>query len=196
MRCSIPSELADDLIAGVRMDLTVDRYDTWDDLWLYAYRVASTVGLMSMYITGADTMDAVPYAVQLGVALQLTNILRDVGEDARAGRIYLPREDMARFGYTEEMLHERIVNQQFIQLMRFQVARARALYEAAAPGIAMLPADSRVAVAAAATVYRGILDKIEAAKYDVFTQRAHLSLTEKLKTLPGIWWTARREPRT
>jgi phytoene synthase len=195
MRCSIPAELADDLIAGVRMDLTVDRYDSWDDLWLYSYRVASTVGLMSMYITGADTMDAVPYAVQLGVALQLTNILRDVGEDARAGRIYLPREDMARFGYTEEMLHERIVNKQFIQLMRFQVTRARALYEAAAPGIAMLPADSRVAVAAAAAVYRGILDKIEAAKYDVFAQRAHLSLTEKLKMLPGVWWTARREPR-
>ncbi|MEO5951272.1 MAG: phytoene/squalene synthase family protein, partial [Chloroflexia bacterium] len=124
MRCSIPSELADDLISGVRMDLTVSRYDTWDDLWLYCYRVASTVGLMSMYITGADTMDAVPYAVQLGVALQLTNILRDVGEDSRAGRIYLPREDMARFHYTEEMLHEGVVNREFIQLMRFQVERA------------------------------------------------------------------------
>ncbi|MEO5952739.1 MAG: squalene/phytoene synthase family protein, partial [Chloroflexia bacterium] len=124
-----------------------------------------------------------------------TNILRDVGEDSRAGRIYLPREDMARFHYTEEMLHEGIVNREFIQLMRFQVERANALYEAAAPGIAMLPADSRVAVAAASTVYRGILDKIAEANYDVFTNRAHLSLTEKLKSLPGIWWNARREAR-
>lgn len=196
MRCSIPSELADDLISGVRMDLTVSRYDTWDDLWLYCYRVASTVGLMSMYITGADTMDAVPYAVQLGVALQLTNILRDVGEDARAGRIYLPKEDMERFNYTEEMLQEGVVNREFVRLMQFQIERANALYEAAAPGIAMLPADSRVAVAAASSVYRGILAKIADANYNVFNHRAHLSLTEKLKALPGIWWNARREART
>lgn len=195
LRCSIPSELADDLISGVRMDLTVSRYETWDDLWLYCYRVASTVGLMSMYITGADTMDAVPYAVQLGVALQLTNILRDVAEDARAGRIYLPLEDMARFGYTEEMLLAGVVNRDFVRLMQFEIERANALYEAAAPGIAMLPADSRVAVAAASTVYRGILGKIAQAEYDVFSHRAHLSLKEKLKALPGIWWNARREAR-
>ncbi len=193
LRCSIPGELADDLLAGVRMDLTVDRYDTWDDLWLYCYRVASTVGLMSMYITGADTMDAVPYAVQLGVALQLTNILRDVGEDLQAGRVYLPQEDMARFGYTSEMLHAGLVNRQFIDLMRFQIARANALYDAALPGISMLPSDSRVAVSAAAAVYRGILDKIACANYDVFNRRAHLSLGEKLKALPGIWWGAKQQ---
>lgn len=192
MRCTIPSELADDLIAGVRMDLTVNRYQTWDDLWLYCYRVASTVGLMSIYITGADTMDAVPYAVQLGIALQLTNILRDVGEDARAGRVYLPQEDLDRFGYTEEMLYEGVVNRQFINLMRFQIARANALYEAAAPGIAMLPADSRVAVAAASTLYRGILTKIAGANYSVFTHRAHLSLSEKLRFLPQIYRHARK----
>jgi phytoene synthase len=192
LRCSIPGELADDLIEGVRMDLTVGRYETWDDLWLYCYRVASTVGLMSMYVTGADTLHAVPYAVQLGVALQLTNILRDVGEDARAGRVYLPQEDLARFGYTEEMLYAGMVNKQFLELMRFQVARANALYDAAMPGIAMLPRDSRVAVTAAATVYRGILDKIAEARYDVFGRRAHLSTGEKLKALPGIWWRSRR----
>jgi 15-cis-phytoene synthase len=190
-RCLIPEGLADDLIEGVRMDLTIDRYDTWNELWLYCYRVASTVGLMSMYITGADTMDAVPYAVQLGVALQLTNILRDVGEDARAGRIYLPREDMARFGYTEEMLLSGTINRQYMDLMQFEIARAHALYDAARPGIAMLPADSRMAVATAATVYRGILHKIAQNNYDVFVRRAHLSATEKIRALPALWWKLR-----
>jgi phytoene synthase len=137
-------------------------------------------------------MDAVPYAVQLGVALQLTNILRDVGEDARAGRIYLPQEDMARFGYTEEMLHSRVINKQFVNLMQFEIARAEALYRAAWPGIALLPGDSRMAVAAAATLYRGILDKIAAAGYDVFNRHAHVSASEKIRALPAIWWKSRR----
>ncbi|MEO8288746.1 MAG: phytoene/squalene synthase family protein [Chloroflexota bacterium] len=191
-RYAIPDALPNELIAGVRMDLTIDRYETWNDLWIYGYRVASTVGLMSMYITGAETMDAVPYAVQLGVALQLTNILRDVGEDARDGRIYLPQEDMARFGYTEEMLLSGVINRQFINLMQFEIERAAALYDAAWPGIAMLPADSRVAVAAASTVYRGILDKIVASGYDVFNHRASLSMTEKVRALPGIWWKSKQ----
>jgi phytoene synthase len=194
-RFGIPGALPEELLNGVRMDLTISRYGTWDDLWLYCYRVASTVGLMSMYITGADTMDAVPYAVQLGVALQLTNILRDVGEDAAAGRIYLPEEDMARFGYTEEMLLGGEVNRSFVNLMQYEIARARALYAAAWPGIAMLPADSRVAVAAAATVYQGILAKIEASANNVFTHRAHLSMAEKVRALPGIWWSTKRMKR-
>lgn len=192
-RFGVPQALADELVEGVRMDLTIDRYDTWDDLWVYCYRVASTVGLMSMYITGAETMQAVPYAVQLGVALQLTNILRDVGEDARAGRIYLPREDMERFSYTEEMLMEGRINSNFRRLMDFEISRARALYEAAWPGIAMLPADSRLAVAAAGQVYGGILDKIVDANYDVFNHRAHLSTGEKLRALPKLWLRVKME---
>jgi phytoene synthase len=191
-RYAIPTELADEMIQGIGMDLTIDRYETWNDLWVYSYKVASTVGLMSMYITGAESMNAVPYAVQLGVALQLTNILRDVGEDARAGRIYLPQEDIARFGYTEEMLLSGVINRQFIQLMQFEIARANALYDAAWPGIALLPADSRMSVAAAATLYRGILGKIAAAGYDVFNHRAHLSAAEKMRTLPAIWWKSKQ----
>ncbi|HET9494079.1 MAG TPA: phytoene/squalene synthase family protein [Chloroflexia bacterium] len=190
-RCSIPVHLADELIEGVRMDLSIERYATWNDLWVYCYRVASTVGLMSMYITGAETMDAVPYAVQLGIALQLTNILRDVGEDARAGRIYLPQEDMDRFGVSEHQLFDGVVNAQFVRLMQFQIERARALYAAAWPGIAMLPADSRTAVAAALVLYRGILRRIEQNAYDVFSRRAHLSMREKVSALPGIWWRVR-----
>ena len=190
-RHGIPGELADELLAGVRMDLSISRYETWDDLWLYCYRVASTVGLMSMYVMGAEAIAAIPYAVQLGVALQLTNILRDVSEDARVGRIYLPAEDMARFGYTDDMLMSGAINRHFMALMEFQVARARALYRSAMPGIALLPPDSRLAVTAAATVYRGILDKIIAARYDVFNHRAHLTTREKLRALPAIWWQAR-----
>jgi phytoene synthase len=174
------------------MDLTIDRYETWDDLWVYCYKVASTVGLMSMYITGAGSMAAVPYAVQLGVALQLTNILRDVGEDARSARVYLPAEDMDRFGYTEAMLFDGVVNRNFINLIEFQMARAEALYKCAMPGIAMLPRDSRLAVTAAATLYKGILGQIRAARYDVFTQRAHVSTRGKLCAVPGIWWSSRR----
>ena len=103
-RFGIPQALADELLAGVRMDLCHTRYATWGDLWIYCYRVASTVGLMSMYITGALDPAAANYAIRLGVALQLTNILRDVGEDARVGRIYLPLEDLARFGVTPRRL--------------------------------------------------------------------------------------------
>jgi 15-cis-phytoene synthase len=191
-RHDIPADLADELLAGVRMDLTISRYETWDDLWLYCYRVASTVGLMSMYIMGADDMRAVPYAVQLGVALQLTNILRDVGEDARAGRIYLPAEDLERFGYTEEMLLDGVITPGFVALMNFQIERATALYNSALPGVALLSPDSRLAVTAAATVYRGILNKIIEARYDVFNRRAHLSTGEKLRALPQIWWRSKR----
>ncbi|HEX8218890.1 MAG TPA: phytoene/squalene synthase family protein [Chloroflexia bacterium] len=191
-RYGIPRQLPEELLAGIRMDLSIDRYATWDDLWVYCYRVASTVGLMSMYITGTQTMKAVPYAVQLGVALQLTNILRDVGEDALSGRIYLPAEDMARFGYTEDMLLSGALNRNFVRLMQFEMARAHALYDSAWRGIAMLPADSRPAIAAAATLYRGILHKIVDLKYDVFNNRAHLSMGEKARSLPRVWWRARR----
>jgi phytoene synthase len=192
VRYGIPRQLPEELLAGIRMDLSIDRYDTWDDLWVYCYRVASTVGLMSMYITGTETMQAVPYAVQLGVALQLTNVLRDVGEDALSGRIYLPAEDMARFGYSEDMLLSGTINRNFVRLMHFEMARAHALYDSAWRGIAMLPADTRPAIAAAATVYRGILHKIVELNYDVFNNRAHLSMGEKARSLPRVWWQARR----
>jgi phytoene synthase len=194
-RFAIPQALADELLAGVRMDLAHTRYDTWGDLWLYCYRVASTVGLMSMYITGATDPAAANYAIRLGVALQLTNILRDVGEDARLGRIYLPLEDLARFGVSPDALLAGQISGNFVRLMQFEIARARRLYEAAWPGIALLAPDSRFGVAAAALVYRGILSKIEAATYDVFHQRAHLTRREKLRLLPHAWWQTRQMGR-
>ena len=194
-RFGIPQALADELLAGVRMDLTHTRYATWGDLWIYCYRVASTVGLMSMHITGALDGRAAPYAILLGVALQLTNILRDVGEDARVGRIYLPLEDLNRFGVAPRDLLDGCNDERVCALLRFEIARARRLYAAAWPGIALLAPDSRFGVAAAARVYQGILDQIEAQAYDVFNARAHLSGGAKLRLLPSVWWQVRQMGR-
>jgi phytoene synthase len=191
-RFGIPQALADELLAGVGMDIGIARYATWADLWIYCYRVASTVGQMSMHITGAVHPQAANYAIRLGIALQLTNILRDVGEDARQGRIYLPLADLARFGCPPADLFAGRVSDRFVALMRFEIARARALYTQAWPGIAMLAPDSRLAVAAAAAVYRAILDRIEAQNYDVFSQRARVSHQAKLAMLPQIWWQVQR----
>jgi phytoene synthase len=178
----ISPELVDELLAGIAMDLTVTRYETFDDLWLYCYRVASVVGLLSMQIIGYVD-EAVDYAVKLGVALQLTNILRDIGEDATRGRIYIPQHDLARFGLTDADILERRVTPQFQTMLRFQSARAHALYEASWPGVGMLSPDSRLAIAAAATIYRGILDAIHGIDYDVFKRRAFVPFYRKITLL-------------
>jgi 15-cis-phytoene synthase len=184
-RYRVPRALVDELLAGLAMDLLISRYPTFEDLWLYCYRVASVVGLITMRIVG-HRQGAAPYAVWLGVALQLTNILRDVGEDAARGRIYLPQEDLARFGLCDDDILGGQESGRFRALMRFEITRAHALYEAAWPGIALLSADSRLAVGAAAEIYRGILGKIVANDYDVFARRARLSPIEKLLLLPRV----------
>lgn len=193
-RYRVPGRLENELLAGVAMDLSINRYTSFADLWLYCYRVASVVGLISMHITGyAD--GAAAYAIKLGVALQLTNILRDVGEDAARGRVYLPQEELLRFGLSDEDILYGRRDARFHALMQFQIARARRLYAESLPGIALLPADSRFGVAAAGMVYRGILDKIETNGYDVFEQRAYVPLNEKLLMLPGIWRAVQRVGR-
>ncbi|MBC8075037.1 MAG: squalene/phytoene synthase family protein [Chloroflexales bacterium] len=188
---SLPAGLANELLAGVAMDLTIHRYATFADLWLYCYRVASVVGLLSMHIVGFAP-GAEPYAIKLGVALQLTNILRDIGEDARRGRIYLPQEDLARFGLNDDDILAERVDARFQALMRFEIARARQLYAESWPGVALLASDSRLAIGAASHVYGRILDKIAANNYDVFRLRAHLSTAEKLALLPGLWRKVRK----
>lgn len=187
----IPWSYAEQLLDGVARDLQQSRYETFNELAAYSYGVASTVGLMSMHIIGYDGPDAIPYAIKLGVALQLTNILRDVGEDWRAGRLYLPREELDAFGLTEEDVAAGRVDERWRRFMRFQIDRNRRLYREAWPGIGMLDADGRFAIAAAAGVYRGILDDIEAHDYDVFTRRAFVGRWGKLRLLPGLWWRSR-----
>lgn len=191
VRYRIPTRYAHQLIDGVTKDTQVRRYATFGDLAEYAYGVASTVGLMSMHIIGYRGPEAVPYAVKLGVALQLTNILRDVGEDWRNGRLYLPRDELAAFGLSEDDIAAGKANDRWVALMRFQIERNRRLYREAMPGIEMLHPDGRFAIAAAAELYRAILDDIEAHGMDVFGRRAHVTRQNKLRRLPGIWWRTR-----
>jgi phytoene synthase len=190
-RYRIPVRYAEQLIDGVARDLTQQRYQTFDELAAYAYGVASTVGLMSMHIIGFSGPDAIPYAIKLGVALQLTNILRDVAEDWRAGRVYLPADELAAFDLSEADLAAGRVDDRWRAFMRFQIERNRRLYAEAWPGIALLNRDGRFAVAAAAALYRAILDDIEAHDYDTFSRRAHVSGPRKLSQLPAIWWHTR-----
>lgn len=193
-RYHLPDTLINELLAGVAMDLTIRRYATFVDLWLYCYRVASVVGLLSMGIIGSAP-GAEAYAIKLGVALQLTNILRDVGEDARRGRVYLPQEDLERFGLSDGDILNGVQDVRFQALMEAQIARARQLYAESWAGVMLLPPECRLAVGAAAWVYCGILDKVVANRYDVYRKRAHLTLREKLAMLPGIWRAVRRLER-
>jgi 15-cis-phytoene synthase len=187
-RYRVPPLYAHQLIDGVSMDVRVRRYETFDQLAEYAYGVASTVGLMSMHIVGFEGPRAIPYAVKLGVALQLTNILRDVREDWEKGRLYLPQEDMAAFGLDDTDIAAGAISDRWRAFMNDQIGRAHRLYEEATPGIALLHRDGRFAITAAAQLYRAILDDIQEHGGDVFSRRAHLDGWAKLRRLPGIWW--------
>ncbi len=193
-RYHIPLRLAEQLIDGVARDLDQTCYATFDDLAAYAYGVASTVGLMSMRIVGYNSPAAIPYAIKLGVALQLTNILRDVGEDWRMGRVYLPADELARFDLSADDLARGQVNDRWRAFMRFQIERNRRLYAEAWPGIELLNKDGRFAIAAAGDLYRRILDDIEVHDYDVFTRRARVSTPRKLLGLASLWWRTHEQP--
>lgn len=189
-----------DMIAGQRMDLKRDRYETFDDLYLYCYRVAGTVGLMSNAVLGLEPEVGTPpwqknqsfhppteEAIALGIANQLTNILRDVGEDTERGRIYLPLEDLKAFNYSEEELFQGVINENWRQLMQFEIERARGFYTQAEQGIQTLSRDSRWPVWTALMLYQGILDVIERNQYDVFNQRAYVPKAKKFFYLPIAW---------
>lgn len=179
----IPVRYAEQLLDGIARDLHQTRYETFDDLAVYCYGVASTVGLMSMHIIGFKQKEAIAYAVKLGVALQITNILRDIHEDWQNGRLYLPLEELSFYNLSETDLDEQRVDDRWRRFMRFQIARTRRLYREAAPGIEMLNRDGRFAVRAAAALYEGILDDIEAHDYQVFNRRAHVKTPKKLQVL-------------
>jgi phytoene synthase len=144
-----------------------------------------------MHITGFAGQAAIPYAIKLGLALQLTNILRDVAEDWERGRLYLPGDELSAFGLDESDLAAGVVTDKWRAFMRFQISRNRQLYAEAWPGIQMLHQDGRFAIAAAADFYRAILNDIEAHDYDVFNRRAYVGTWGKLRRLPGLWWQTR-----
>jgi phytoene synthase len=180
-----------ELIHGVGMDLTQSRFATFQELYAYAYRVASLVGLMTSEVFGYSDAAALQYAVALGVAFQLTNILRDVGEDARRDRIYIPLEDLSRFRCSEADVIEGRLTPNMISLLKFQVARARDYYREADKGIPFLSPDSRFTVFLSSRLYAGILADIEAHGYDVFSRRARVSLPRKLAQTPKLWLQAK-----
>lgn len=192
-----------DMIDGQRMDLVRSRYQTFEELKLYCYRVAGTVGLMSTVVMGAECSVApapwdspqphhppIEAAIALGIANQLTNILRDVGEDARRGRIYLPLEELALFDYSEADLIQGVVDDRWRALMKFQIQRARKYYSEAERGIRSLSPNARWPVWASLMVYSQILNAIEDNDYDVFSRRAYVSGFKKLAALPVAWLRA------
>lgn len=190
-RFNVPHGYATQLIDGVKQDLTKTRYATFDELAEYSYGVASTVGLMAMHIIGFTSEEAIPYAIKLGVALQMTNILRDVGEDWRGGRLYLPQDELSAFGLDESRFDTHIIDDKWRDFMRFQIDRNRKLYHDSWHGITMLNRDGRLAIGAAAELYQAILSDIEANDYQVFTRRAHISTIGKITRIPRIWWRIR-----
>jgi phytoene synthase len=189
-RLAIPQEYFDDLISGIEMDLSTKRYATFDALSVYCYRVASVVGLICLHVFGTRTVDARTYAIKLGLAFQLTNILRDLGTDADAGRIYLPQEDLARFGYTEEDLLKRTYSARFTELMRFECARARGYYHDAETIATSLPAAERRALTVAEImrgIYMRILGRIERSHYQVYGPRISLAPSYRLAIAAGVY---------
>ena len=196
LRYGVPCGYCEQLIDGVAHDLHRQSYDTFDDLAAYAYGVASTVGLMMLRIIGTapgfNEEDALPYAIKMGLALQITNILRDVGEDRRAGRVYLPTDELKAWEISDAALAEGSQSEEakkrWRDFMRFQVARNRVLYREAWPCVQMFSKDGRFCVAAMCSLYSAILDDIEKHDYEVVNRRAHVSAWGKLRRLPSIWW--------
>ena len=197
-RYDVPAAVMHELLDGVARDCAPARYADWPSLATYCEGVASSVGEMCTHVFGVDGNDAVGvrafrHARTLGMAMQLTNILRDVGEDARNGRCYLPDADLAQFGYVRaDVLRGDIGgDDRWRALMAFQIARARALYDAAMPGIALLAPDARPCATACAVGYAGILTAIESLGYDTFRTRARLGTIARA----GVLWSAWRAPR-
>mmetsp|Transcript_26811 Transcript_26811/g.62619 ORF Transcript_26811/g.62619 Transcript_26811/m.62619 type:complete len:292 (-) Transcript_26811:62-937(-) len=180
-----------DMIKGMVMDLDQNRFETFEELYIYCYRVAGTVGLMTMPIMGvaedSTYEEALEPALALGVALQLTNILRDVGEDRMRQRIYLPQEDLRAFNVSEAALLKGIKDEKYVAMTKFQIARAREWYERAESGIPKLAEDARLPVRASLDMYSSILNKIEDNEYDNFNKRAYTAKWEKLLMLPRSW---------
>jgi len=181
-RFRIPSHYLWELIDGVASDLNSSRFETFDDLYRYCYQVASTVGLVCLHIFGFCSSEALPLGEKLGVAFQLTNILRDLREDAARGRVYLPEQDLERFQVTRGDLEAGRVDR-LRELLRFQADRAEQHYQQAAPLLDLVHPRSRASLWIMTAVYHRLLERVRASGYDVFSRRAGLSRPEKIGIL-------------
>jgi len=184
---NIPVEPFFELIKGMEADLQVSRYKDFNTLYQYCFRAAATVGLMCIEIFGYKTESAKQYAVNLGIALQLTNILRDVKFDALNGRIYLPEEDMKKFGYTEDDLMNFRYNESFVELMKYECKRAREYFEKANDAFAKEDRKQLFPARIMQKIYFNILEKIEKMNYNVFSKKAKVSKLKKLYYTFGVY---------
>ena len=180
-RFKIPHQHFRDFLHSMEMDLTVTQYQSYEDLLEYVYGSAAVIGLEMVPVLGYSDDAAFESAKKLGIAFQLANFIRDVGEDLERGRIYLPLDELARFGVTRELLEKRVLTPEIIEALKFQIARVRQLQLEAAPGIAMLDKTSRPCIEAASELYCGIVDEVEAIGYDIFNKRAKTSTLRRLR---------------
>jgi phytoene synthase len=186
-RFNIPEQHFVDFLHSMTMDLTVSSYKTYEDLMEYVYGSAAVIGLEMVPILGPLSEDAYEPAKKLGIAFQLANFIRDVGEDLDRGRIYLPLDELAEFGVDTEMLYARKLTPEIIAALKFQIQRVRQLQREAEPGIQLLEPSSRPCISAASTLYCGIVDEVEKIGYDVFNKRAKTSTARRIKVaLPAF----------
>lgn len=184
---NIPLDPFFELIKGMEMDLQKDRYKSFEDLQLYCYRVASTVGLMCIEIFGYKHPSTKKFAVDLGIALQMTNILRDIGKDAKNGRIYLPQEDLIRFNYSEQEILSLLYNDNFRDLMVYESARAKQYFNSATANLDLDDKKTMFAARAMQHIYYKMLENIITADYDVFNNDIKVSKFEKVGIALGVW---------
>ena len=196
LRWDIPVEHFEAFLHSMRMDLTVTDYPTYDDLYTYVYGSAAVIGLQLVPILEPKQPEAYERAKDLGVAFQLANFVRDVGEDLDRGRVYLPLEDLERFGVTRSDLENRVVTPEIRAALEFQIARVRTLEAASREGIGMLHPSSQPCIEAARVLYCGIVDAVEDIDYQVFTRRATVSMSRRLRVAVPAWRAARKARRT
>ena len=191
-RFDIPLKYFEAFIHSMKMDLSVTEYKTYEDLMEYVYGSAAVIGLQMVPILGPLSPEAYQCAEKLGIAFQLANFIRDVGEDLDRGRVYLPLDELATFGVTRSDLEKRILTPAIIKVLKFNIERVRRLQQEAAPGIAMLDKTSRACIEAASELYCGIVDEVEAINYQIFTKRAKTSTWRRIKVAFPAWLRAIR----
>jgi phytoene synthase len=194
-RWDIPKEHFEAFLTSMAMDLTVTEYPTYADLYTYVYGSAAVIGLQMVPILEPTSDEAYPRAMELGVAFQLANFVRDVGEDLDRGRLYLPLEDLDRFELTRQDVERRVVDVRVRRLLEYQIARVRALEESARPGVALLAPSSRPCIEAARVLYCGIVDEVERIDYEVFDHRATVPLSRRVAVAVPAWVRAIRARR-